>query len=220
MIFLYLNNYKKSNLIFTAFLACAFFFTGCKEEIKEPTENPLTYDKGVVINGVTWATRNVDKPGTFTAAPEDAGMLYQWNRKVGWSITDPTVNSNGSTVWDSSTPTGEVWTDANNPCPKGWRLPTKAELQKIIDADYTWTTLNGMPGVNFNKTPNTTFLPVNGAIDGDSNGKILQDIAVYWSSDFIEGEVNYLLCRSMDSVVTLWKYSLKDFASNIRCVKE
>ena len=38
---------------------------------------------GVVINGVRWATRNVDKPGTFAANPEDAGMLYQWNRKVG-----------------------------------------------------------------------------------------------------------------------------------------
>ena len=26
-------------------------------------------EKGVVINGVTWATRNVDAPGTFAASP-------------------------------------------------------------------------------------------------------------------------------------------------------
>jgi len=40
-------------------------------------------ETGVVINGVKWATRNVDKPGTFVANPEDFGMLYQWNRRVG-----------------------------------------------------------------------------------------------------------------------------------------
>ena len=43
----------------------------------------------VIINGVKWATCNVDAPGTFAAAPESAGMFYQWNRKIGWSATDP-----------------------------------------------------------------------------------------------------------------------------------
>jgi len=40
-------------------------------------------ETGVVINGVTWATRNVDAPGTFVANTKDAGMFYQWNSKVG-----------------------------------------------------------------------------------------------------------------------------------------
>ena len=34
---------------------------------------------GVLINGVCWATRNVDAPGTFAENPEDPGMMYQWN---------------------------------------------------------------------------------------------------------------------------------------------
>jgi hypothetical protein len=37
-------------------------------------------DLGVVINGVKWATRNVDAPGTFAESPQAAGMFYQWNR--------------------------------------------------------------------------------------------------------------------------------------------
>ncbi|MDR1808976.1 MAG: hypothetical protein LBR34_01040, partial [Prevotella sp.] len=61
---------------------------------------------GVVINGVCWATRNVDAPGTFAETPESAGMFYQWNRSLGWSSSNPLVNSNGGTTWDNSAPSG------------------------------------------------------------------------------------------------------------------
>ena len=52
-----------------------------------------TTDEGVEIDGIIWATRNVDAPGTFAENPEDTGMLFQWNRRVGWSATDPIINS-------------------------------------------------------------------------------------------------------------------------------
>ena len=71
----------------------------CKVTI---TEDPLISDAGVVINGVKWATRNVGEPGKFVANIEDAGMLYQWNRKIGWSSTDPMKDSNGGANWDST----------------------------------------------------------------------------------------------------------------------
>ena len=64
---------------------------------------------GVLINGVVWATRNVGAPGTFVDKPEDAGMLYQWNRKTAWSATDKTV-----TDWDVTTPGGDSWEKAND----------------------------------------------------------------------------------------------------------
>ena len=66
------------------------------------TAQTKTTDTGVVINGVKWATRNVDIPGTFAANPEDAGMFYQWNRKIGWTCGEPMINSNGGTMWDNS----------------------------------------------------------------------------------------------------------------------
>jgi len=45
----------------------------------------------------------VDAPGTFAAKPEDAGMLYLWNRKIGWSDSAQLINSNGGTTWDNIT---------------------------------------------------------------------------------------------------------------------
>ena len=44
--------------------------------------------EGVVIDGIRWATRNVDTPGTFANAPSEAGMFYQFNGAIliQWSI--------------------------------------------------------------------------------------------------------------------------------------
>ena len=55
---------RKSNL----FLALALFGLSIGANAQTSTET------GIVINGVRWATRNVDKPGTFASAPEKSGM--------------------------------------------------------------------------------------------------------------------------------------------------
>jgi hypothetical protein len=39
-------------------------------------------EEGVVINGICWATRNLDVGGVFVANPEYYGALYQWGRKT------------------------------------------------------------------------------------------------------------------------------------------
>jgi len=62
--------------------------------------------EGVTINGVTWATRNVNAPGTFAEKGSDAGMLYQWNRRIGWSSTKPLTSSPSGHSWNSSNPMG------------------------------------------------------------------------------------------------------------------
>jgi len=139
---------------------------------------------GVTINGITWATRNVDMPGTFAENPEDTGMFYQWNKKVGWSATDdPMVNSNGGTIWDKSSATGSTWEKANDPCPQGWRIPTGAELQSL---NYSiWTTVNGVNGRLYGIAPNQIFLPAAGHRKGSySNGKLeyVGTYGNYWSS--------------------------------------
>ena len=104
-------------------------------------------DEGVVINGVRWATRNVDAPGRFAANPEDTGMFYRWGRRVGWSSTDPIINSNGGRNW--SNPFDEhwyrTWEKENDPCPTGWRVPTVAELHSLNSA-------GSIPVANWNDT--------------------------------------------------------------------
>ncbi len=63
---------------------------------------------GALINGVYWAGRNVDAPGTFTTSPENYGMFYQWNRKKGWPSTGSVSD------WDESVSSGDTWEAANS----------------------------------------------------------------------------------------------------------
>ena len=139
---------------------------------------------GVLINGVVWATCNVDAPGTFAATPESSGMFYQWNRKKAWPATDDV------TGWDSSTPTGTEWEKSNDPSPSGWRVPTAAELRTLFQtANVTneWTTQNGVTGRKF--TDKTTgafiFLPAAGS-RGSSAGTFSSagTVGRYWSSTY------------------------------------
>jgi len=139
----------------------------------------------VTINGVKWATCNVAAPGTFTANPEEVGMFYQWNRKVGWSSTDPMINSNGETIWDNSLPWGTSW--SYNPSPAGFRVPSNSEFQTLLNKDKVTcigTTRNGIYGRLFTDktTGNAIFLPVTGY---RGNSGTLYDVGIegyYWSS--------------------------------------
>ena len=139
-------------------------------------------DEGVMINGVRWATFNVDTPGIFATNPEDAGMFYQWNRKTAWNATDSTVIN-----WDATNPEGDVWEKDNDPCPAGWRLPARQEIHKLLDPNKVydeWTTVNGINGRKFadKKTGNSIFLPAAG-IRGRTTGVLLDagSYGFYWS---------------------------------------
>ena len=135
---------------------------------EEKNNNSSTTDVGVVINGVKWATRNVDAFGTFAATPESPSMFYQWNRKTAWSATD------SLTAWDSSIPTGDTWESSNDPSPEGWRVPTFEEQRTLFDTEKVaneWTTQNGVTGRKFTDkaSGNSLFLPAVGS-RGDGNG--------------------------------------------------
>ena len=150
--------------------------------------NLRTYDKGVTINGVKWATRNVDKPGTFTAKPQDVGMFFQWNRRAGWSATDPMVNSDGGSTWEDSDETGVVWKKSNDPSPVGWRMPNFDDLKKLLDEEKVkseWTTENGVNGRKFTDRTSgkSIFLPAAGfrTYFGDGVLNNAGTDGLYWS---------------------------------------
>jgi uncharacterized protein (TIGR02145 family) len=94
-------------------------------------------------------------------------MFYQWNRKIGWSATDPLINSNGGTEWDASRPEGDKWEAVNDPSPQGWRVPTFDELKALLDTNKVnneWTIQNGVNGRIFTDkaTETSIFLPAAG----------------------------------------------------------
>jgi len=166
-------------------------------------------DNGVRINGIIWAKYNVASPGIFAANPEDAGMFYQWNRKVGWSVIDPMVNSNEDTMWDNDIPAGTMWEKSNDPSPAGWRVPTLNEIKRLFDTKKVtneWTTVSDIAGRKFTDkaTGNSIFLPAVGyrrSRDGTLNGDGL--LGNYWSSiqDGDDDAYAYAYALCFDSIL-------------------
>ena len=182
----------------------------------------------VEINGVKWATRNVDMPCTFAANPEDAGMFYQWNRNIGWSSTNPMINSNGGTTWDDSFPNGETWEKANDPSPAGYRVPNKTEIEKLLDADKVtteWITENAVIGRRFTDkvNGNSIFLPAAGyRSETDGGFRNVGTYGSYWSSSSNQGSVaGYVYGLGfVSNYVGLIDYSNRVAADPVRPVVE
>ncbi|MDR2964098.1 MAG: TonB family protein [Bacteroidales bacterium] len=142
---------------------------------------------GVMVNNVCWATRNVSLPGTFAATPESAGLFYQWNRKIGWSTTEPLINSNGGYEWSNSTMRGSEWEKANDPSPAGWRVPTSHEIQSLLDYNNVtreWVVKNGVTGRKFTDktTGNSLFFPAAGYRDEEDGILNVIKYCFYWST--------------------------------------
>ena len=90
----------------------------------------------VEINGLLWAKYNVGEPGSFTSSPDEPGLLYQWNSKVGWPNASPKSDSNVPPGY----PTGQIyigfeWETKNCPCPEGWRIPTVEEIEALTGSN-------------------------------------------------------------------------------------
>lgn len=98
----------------------------------------------VMINGLIWSTKNVGAPGTFVDEIDEVGMLYQFNRKDGYPYKSSVPEF--ATAYSSYAPSESgwetsAWSDANNPCPEGWRVPTGQEVVDLIGgaaADVNW----------------------------------------------------------------------------------
>jgi len=183
-------------------------------------------DEGIEINGVVWATRNVDMPGTFAVTPEGAGMFYQWGKNVGWSTTDPMVNSNGDTVWDYTIVPGSVW--ENDPCPCGWRPPTVEEQAKLLDAGSIVITRNGVEGRLFGTEPNTVFLPYAPGWREMNGSFYLADHSDYLTGsgmNYNDGDTYFCAYNCVwdlcfDRGIPHQLAVPKGFCASLRCVKE
>jgi len=145
-------------------------------------------EASVVIDGLRWATCNVNAPGVFADKPGDPGMFYQWGSKVGWSSSDPLANTDGSSwITDSDY---IAWESANDPCPAGWRVPTSEELQNLTYTSVSsWGTSNGVPGRIFGSAPNALFLPAAGYRNGTTTAELigLGLTGNYWSTSLSLG---------------------------------
>ena len=153
---------------------------------------PTTFDEGVVINGIRWATRNVDAPGIFAQNPESAGGFF-------------------------------TFAEAQNACPQDWRLPTREELQFLVNADSGWTIKNGVNGRLFGSGRNQLFLSAAGYRSMPVGGRLgrLNHVGAsgnYWgssTSDRVNNSGSFLWFYGGSSKVI---YAYRGFGHSVRCV--
>ena len=190
---------------------CATLFVSCDNDDPTPEPEP----QGVLINGVRWATSNVDAPGTFAATPESRGMLFQWGSRRAWNTTDPEISGD----WPFS-PSGTTWVREDDPCPPGWRIPTEDQLRSLYDAGSIWTTRYGVYGRLFGTAPHQIFLPAAGRRLGLFGGSLsfVHRAGHYWSNTQISS--TSAMGLRFDSGETSVTNAGRRDANSIRCVAE
>ena len=147
------------------------FFASCGAR-RTAIQDPATYDVGVVINGVRWATRNVSTPGNFVGNPESKGELFTFDEAQnvcppGWRL--PTYEelqslNRVSGVWAGN---GRIFGTAPNQLflpASGWRR------------DYDGSVFNvGANGLYWSSTQSNSELAM---FLGFNNGNVL--VYGYW----------------------------------------
>jgi len=120
-------------------------------------------------------------------------------------------------LWNSGTETTPVKT-ANDPCPAGWRVPTRAELQSLINFGSEWDELNGVSGRYFGDGTNKLFLPAAG-LRGYDTGELLYsgEYGNYWSSSVYDVSARYLYFGSGGVDVDT---PCRAYGFSVRCVAE
>ncbi|PKO97517.1 MAG: hypothetical protein CVU12_00605 [Bacteroidetes bacterium HGW-Bacteroidetes-7] len=191
----------------------------------------------VKVNGVTWAPVNNKYSG---ATPY--GLMFQWARRAGQNYGPQTTASPASisTVnnaandnifykptsypFDCNTTKPTSWT--SNPCPTGWRLPTKAEIESLVLQGSTWVSsgVNNLPGRWFGGNHSTdrtgsVFFPASGMIDHNANSGLREGWGAYWTATS-NGDLASALLFSQSTAPYVDSGRYRAGGYSLRCVKQ
>ena len=125
-------------------------------------------------SGLRWATCNVG-----ASTPTAYGNYYAWGEtstKSAYTEDNYTYSDNPTTLPSSADAATANWGE-------GWRMPTKEEMQELIDnCEHTWTEQNGEYGLVISGTNgNSIFLPAAGSrYDSELAGAFARGL--FWSS--------------------------------------
>lgn len=182
---------KKTLLILSAIV---LFFAGCKKDtlfeegevLYSGSINGYKYIDLGLPSGLKWATCNVG-----ASSPEDYGDYYAWGETE--TKSEYTSFNCSSYVVQMNDISGNAQYDvARKKWGGSWRMPTKTEIEELIDnCNWTWTAQVGKKGHKVTgPNGNSIFLPAAGYRDESSlynDG----DYGYYWSST---SSVNYGFC--------------------------
>ena len=173
---------RKFSYTFALLLAASIVFTSC---------NTATSNKGVVVNGVRWATYNVETPGTFAKNIESTGGFFTWEEAknacpCGWRL-----------------PTREEF----------------ESLSDVADSE--WITVNGVNGRTFGTMPNQLFLPAAGNRGTDGTFRHVADVAGwYWGSAQGASATTAWNLLILDGITQIWSSNNRSNRFTVRCVAE
>jgi len=180
--------------------------------------------EGILINGIVWAPSNTAITGGFYNSQHFSNIWYQWNNGLKWMRLDETDPITPST-WNTVMPSG-TWNDANDMCPTGWRTPTKAELETLLDAtkvQCTSHTMNGVPGARFIDLTGSRamlFLPISGCLNLNT-GVLETTDSGYWSSTPVPGtQEAWALDIGRYGGLVMMQQSRFTWGFSLRCVKK
>jgi uncharacterized protein (TIGR02145 family) len=171
----------------------------------------------------------------FTPSWEINGDYYQWGRiavAAGGPTDAMTPNDGAVAGWDTNGAADGSWADApaaktaNDPCPSGFRVPTKDQFDGVLDpslnpqsvpAGASWAS-----GVNnYNSGRNVgpaLFLPAAG-FRSSSDGSLAfrNQVGYYWSST-IFAPLFYRLTVQSGSVTV--QFAVRANGYSVRCIAE
>jgi uncharacterized protein (TIGR02145 family) len=224
----------------------------------------LTYGCGAATTAGGWLTFQCFNLGStvtattdpFTPSKEINGSYYQWGRSdvvatantpatwsspglwyLTWDATWGTSTVVAATAWNNGTENAPQKNTSNDPCPTGWRVPTRNEWKTIaIAGNHTTPNLWTQVG-DFAQTSDVfesgykvgadLFLPTTGFRDKGSGGLLYRGgYGHYWSStectDISETTHGYYLYfgkgASTEPLIPEKKEETKAFGFSVRCV--
>lgn len=141
------------------------------------------------------------------------------------------VDESDEKLWNSGTEESPVKT-GYDPCPDGWRVPTRGELMSLVseyslwienDKNQTGYWFSG--SLPFSEDAPRIFLPTSGSIDGKyGSGYYRNAIGEYWSSMATPTDDEADLCAEMivfdRSSVSKAACTYRNSGLPVRCVQE
>lgn len=155
-----------------------------------------------------------------TGQSKDNENKFYYNSSSPWDWCDTPYDN----LWNSGTEDNPVKTEYD-PCPSGWRVPTYAELEGLIENYSSWTTdKNGQSGYwfsgasSYTETVSQVFFPAVGALhhlDGRATSR--GTYGGYWSS-CPDGTLSKYLTFLSNILVSPSSYE-RACGNSVRCVQ-
>ncbi|WP_187117338.1 hypothetical protein [Parabacteroides bouchesdurhonensis] len=118
----------------------------------------------------------------------------------------------------SSALSGNEWPRENQPCPAGWRIPTKVEFDRIVEDSYTKK--NGMVISSTNSEFILPMVGIRSAFSGDGYGTSINMsfTGYYWGATLTSGKASQLYIAD-EKTIRVTSESLA-CGCPIRCIQE